>query len=203
LNPTTRLGYAEGWARVGKLAEARKLALTPVRAGEPLDDMLRALASIAEVDRLTEADQALIERLPAAPWPERRRPLVLYRLARLMADAGQPELAHALAGRIADASLQACARLEAYRGELVAAVAETPAPPETLQKLASAGSAPSGLAQALASHHEARHSKPNVLAQAQAMENPARPFAIAGVALGWQAALPVRGSDSSPSPETR
>lgn len=116
-----RTGYAEGWARQGRIDEGRKLAWK----GGSAEDRLRAGAAVAAaVTQTNKADTTDLELCAKVVETElKNRPeskWLLFRLVQLSLRAGNRELAGRFANAIADEGLKAWARYEIFHETLAA-----------------------------------------------------------------------------------
>jgi hypothetical protein len=120
LNAVNRAGYAEGWARQGRIDDGRKLAEQPGNA----EDRLRALAGVAAAVVQTKKDTADLEKCAKLLETEiKARPdqkWLVLRLVQLSLQAGNRELAGRFVNVIADEGLKAWARYEIFRDKLAA-----------------------------------------------------------------------------------
>jgi hypothetical protein len=121
LTPVSRAGYAEGWARQGRIDDGRKLAWT---GGSP-EERLRAGAAVAGVVVQTrKSDMSDLEQCAKLAETEAKgRPeskWLLFRLVQLSLQAGSRELAGRFAAAISDEGLKAWARYEIFRDGLAA-----------------------------------------------------------------------------------
>jgi hypothetical protein len=192
LDLATRLAYAEGWARVGKFDDARRLAQQP--SNESARDRLQAALGVAEValekgqakvaaDNLGDAVKILQTELKSLPAREEDN-VLLWQAAHLAARVGSADQAKALIERIADKGCKAAAQLDVLRRQLAD---NGPADPDVVADK-KALAYPQAL-EAVARHRASQGQSAEVAAQAEALpdtERQLRPFLYIGIALGEQ-----------------
>jgi hypothetical protein len=181
-------GFAEGLARKGRLADARKMAADA--RGSP-QDRLRILLAVAGVALEQEPPDpsdvdAIVQLAKAVPRAKNELSWPLLRLARLCAWDGLPEQANQVAAVIPDPAAQARARFEGLLGTLRKSPgqkadvgqAETVAGKERLAH---------GLAlESIARHNVRAAGARDTLKAVEGWREAQRPFGFAGVALGLQ-----------------
>ncbi|MFL5342707.1 MAG: hypothetical protein ACJ8F7_21450 [Gemmataceae bacterium] len=134
--PVARIGYAEGFARQGKIEEGRSLAWGN---GKP-DERLRAGVAVASAVIAAKPDdhkdlQACAEMLDKDLKNQKVSGWLLYRLVGLSLKAGRPDLADRFAAAIGDAGLKAWGQYDALRARLRSS--GQPADPEIAKSVGS------------------------------------------------------------------
>jgi hypothetical protein len=181
---STRLGYAEGWARTGDFKRAQDLA------GQkgPANDRAHAFLAIATVAFQARRSEEMDANLDAAlkafseePKGARTHPLLLWQAARLAAWSSKPDRARKIMALIPEPALRARAELELLRRHIKD---KGPAVVETINKKTPA------YAQALlevARYKTRQGQRQDVEQQAEQLEERQfRPFLFLGIALGEQ-----------------
>jgi hypothetical protein len=177
-----RLGYAVGWACLGK-GEALQLADAPGSASERWQALVGVAAAAKDPETARAAvdaaapllDTDLKDRLPDG-WS-------MLRLVRTGARVGAAERVRPVADRIPDAALRSRAQLDLLRSRLA------PSTATDAEGLAAAGKDQANpLALELRARHHARYGNPSDALRAVGSWEPEslRPFGYVGVALGLQ-----------------
>jgi hypothetical protein len=187
-----RLGYALGWACLGKWDEARNLAGLTATQGPALERVyaLVAVAGVAAAKNSDEARRCLESALGVVEKELQGKsgdPWVLYRLVEQASRTGLAERVKVIAGNpvlIPDAGLRYRAQVEVLRGQLAA----VPEGNEARLTEEISQETPHPLRVELLARHNANHGNSAAvlkLIDAWDKEN-LRPFGYAGVALGMQ-----------------
>jgi hypothetical protein len=184
LEAPTRISYAEGWARQGRLKEAQDFALL---TREPLLRVycLAAVAAAAIDANQTEAAHHALNDAVTLVRDGQGRGMPawrLWRLVRLGIRAGEPALVQPVASLIHDPQLRGRAQLEVLRAELAGKKeqAEVARAEGVDQKSVAHAFALEAILRA-----DARASTQNLKSIA-AWEEPLRPFGYIGITLGLQ-----------------
>jgi predicted Zn finger-like uncharacterized protein len=188
LTPVARIGYAEGYARRGRVDEARKIAWANGKPEERLRAGVAVAAVVAESNPGDTADLEACAQLVEKEFKDRKAPpWLLMRLVQVSARAGKAELAQRFAATIGDAGLRAWGQYEALKARLKAAEAQKQKADDAwAREVGDASKLAHSLAWMAVARHNARVTgADNAMREVSRLwdKEPLKPFGYAGIAL--------------------